>query len=134
MSEAPKGPSRMVEAAGFAPASENTSPQESTMRIRFYFVAPDVEKRRRTVGSQPQKILLLTSEAPVSNQPTKMTSTPGPQADRGRRSQVLRLRERAACPQLVLFPSFVEGDGPRHASCETVPPSNLGRPRALCSS
>ena len=35
MSEAPKGPSRMVEAAGFAPASENTSPQESTMRIRF---------------------------------------------------------------------------------------------------
>ena len=28
MSEAPKGPSRMVEAAGFAPASENTSPQE----------------------------------------------------------------------------------------------------------
>jgi len=28
MSEAPKGPSRMVEAAGFAPASEHTSPQE----------------------------------------------------------------------------------------------------------
>jgi hypothetical protein len=34
-----------------------------------------------------------------------MTSTPGPQADRGRRSQFLRLRERAACPQLWLFPS-----------------------------
>src|SRR5688572_19491034 len=28
MSEAPKEPSRMVEAAGFAPASENTYPQE----------------------------------------------------------------------------------------------------------
>ena len=27
--------SRMVEAPGFAPGSENTSPQESTMRIRF---------------------------------------------------------------------------------------------------
>ena len=23
-----------------------------------------------------------------------------------------------------------EGDGPRHASCETVPPSNLGRPQS----
>src|SRR6188508_3840564 len=57
-----------------------------------------------------------------------MTSTPGPQADRGRRSQVLRLRVRAACPQLWLFPSFNEVDGPRHASCETVSPSNLGRP------
>ena len=27
------------------------------------------------------------------------------------------------------FPSFVEVDGPRHASCETVSPSNLGRPQ-----
>ena len=26
---------RIVEAPGFAPGSENTSPQESTMRIRF---------------------------------------------------------------------------------------------------
>jgi hypothetical protein len=46
----------MVEAAGFAPASENTSPQESTMRIRFENLASDVKKQRRTVGSQPRKV------------------------------------------------------------------------------
>src|SRR5438477_6519208 len=61
-----------------------------------------------------------------------MTSGPHPQAGEGRRSQVLRLRERAANPQLGCFPSFVEVDGPRHASCETVSPSNLVRP--LCPS
>src|SRR5687767_9047312 len=57
-----------------------------------------------------------------------MTSNPSPQADQGGRSQVLRLRERAACLQLWLFHLFYEGDGPRHASYETVSPSNLGRP------
>src|SRR5262245_31137470 len=57
-----------------------------------------------------------------------MTSVPHPQADGGGRSQVLRLRERAAYPQLGWFPSFYEVDGPRHASCETVLPSNLVRP------
>lgn len=35
----------MVEAPGFAPGSENTSPQESTMRIRLYQVAPGVKRR-----------------------------------------------------------------------------------------
>src|SRR3990170_8681562 len=57
-----------------------------------------------------------------------MTSSSGPQADRSGRSQGFTLRERAACLQLVCVPSFDEGDGPRHASCETVSPSNLGRP------
>ena len=41
----------------------------------------------------------------AGNQPAEMTSSPGPQADRGGRSQRFRLRERAACPQLWLFPS-----------------------------
>src|SRR3954469_7356951 len=36
----------MVEAPGFAPGSENTSPQESTMRIRLCGVAPDVKRRK----------------------------------------------------------------------------------------
>src|SRR4030095_7545342 len=61
-----------------------------------------------------------------------MTSGPHPQAGEGRLSQVLRLRERAANPQLGCFPSFVEVDGPRHASCETVLPSNLVRPLVVC--
>src|SRR3954451_21334224 len=61
-----------------------------------------------------------------------MTSSTGPQADRSGRSQGFTLRERAACLQLLVFPSFDEGDGPRHASCETVSPSNLGRPLETC--
>src|SRR4051812_30505561 len=61
-----------------------------------------------------------------------MTSSTGPQADRSGRSQGFTLRERAACLQLLVFPSFDEGDGPRHASCETVSPSNLGRPLITC--
>ena len=35
-----------MEAAGFAPASEHTSPQESTMRIRVCGVAPRVKTRK----------------------------------------------------------------------------------------
>src|SRR3954469_12390872 len=57
-----------------------------------------------------------------------MTSSSGPQADRSGRSQVFTLRERAACSQLCGFHLFYEGDGPRHASYETVSPSNLRRP------
>ena len=68
----------------------------------------------------------------MSRQPAEMTSTPGPQADRGRRSQGFRLRERAAYPQLCGFHLISEGDGPRHASYGTVPPSNLGRPLLAC--
>src|SRR5450830_1959055 len=59
-----------------------------------------------------------------------MTSVPHPQADEDGRSQGIKLRERAAFLQLCCFPPFNEVDGPRHASCETVSPSNLGRP--LC--
>src|SRR5262245_58951345 len=55
--------------------------------------------------ANPSKSHCWTTEIPASNQPAEMTSSPGPQADRGGRSQVLRLRERAACPQLWLCPS-----------------------------
>src|SRR5215213_9138251 len=57
-----------------------------------------------------------------------MTSGSGPQADRSGRSQGFRLRERAACLQLVGFHLFYEGDGPRqrilrnHISVESRSP------------
>ena len=45
----------------------------------------------------------------VGDQPAELTSRSGPQADRRGRSQFLRLRERAACPQLGWFPSDLRG-------------------------
>jgi len=89
------------------------------------------EEAARTAGSQPRKISPFPSGTTGNSQPAKLTSVPHPQADEDGRSQVIRLRERAAYPQLGCFPSFYEVDGPRHASYGTVLPSNLVRP--LCS-
>jgi hypothetical protein len=109
-------------------------------RVRKYFPAgiydayPRLKSRFRredpakTAGSQPQIISPLPFGATGSRQPAEMTSVPDPQADRDGRSQGFTLRERAACPQLWLFHLVYEGDGPRHASCETISPSNLSRP------
>ena len=49
--------SRMVEAPGFAPGSENTSPQESTLRIRLCSVAPDVKKRKNRRAPTPKSLV-----------------------------------------------------------------------------
>jgi len=46
--------SRMVEAPGFAPGSENTSSQDSTMRIRLCGVAPDVKRRKNRQAPTPK--------------------------------------------------------------------------------
>jgi len=43
-----------VEAPGFAPGSENTSPQDSTMRIRLCGVAPDVKRRKNRQAPTPK--------------------------------------------------------------------------------
>ena len=86
------------------------------------------EEAARTAECQPRKISPTPSGTASVSQPAEMTSVPQPQAAEGGRSQVFRLRERAAYPQLGWFPSFNEGDGPRHASYGTVPPSKLFRP------
>ena len=49
--------SRMVEAPGFAPGSENTSSQESTLRIRLCSVAPDVKKRKNRRAPTPENLV-----------------------------------------------------------------------------
>ena len=46
----------MVEAPGFAPGSENTSPQESTMRIRLCRVAPGVKRRKNRRAPTPENL------------------------------------------------------------------------------
>ena len=45
-----------MEAPGFAPGSENTSSQESTMRIRLYNVAPGVKKRKNRRTPTPESL------------------------------------------------------------------------------
>jgi hypothetical protein len=52
MSEGAQRPIEM-EAAGFAPASEHTSPQDSTMRIRLCIVVPDVKRRNNRRAPTP---------------------------------------------------------------------------------
>ena len=89
---------------------------------------PSSRSSEESPGASPGKSRRRRPEQRVGSQPAELTSVSGPQADRKGRSQCLRLRERAACPQLGCFHLFYEGDGPRHASCETISPSNLIRP------
>ena len=46
-----------MEAPGFAPGSENTSSQESTMRIRLCSVAPGVKKRKNRRAPTPKSLV-----------------------------------------------------------------------------
>ena len=46
----------LVEAPGFAPGSENTSSQESTMRIRLCSVAPGVKRRKNRRAPTPESL------------------------------------------------------------------------------
>jgi hypothetical protein len=48
----------------------------------------------------------------------------------GRRSQLIKLRERTNYPQLTDVPSDLRVNGARHASCESLPPSKPCRPHA----
>ena len=135
----------MMEAPGTAPQvvesiEESGGGAGSCTRVRKYIPAGIYDaypllmcrlRRReaaRTAGSQPRKISPAVSGTATIGQPAEMTSVPQPQAAENGRSQVFTLRERAAYPQLGWFPSFNEGDGPRHASYGTVPPSKLFRP------
>jgi hypothetical protein len=45
-----------MEAGGFAPPSENTSSQESTMRIRLYVVASGVKRRKNRRKPTPENL------------------------------------------------------------------------------
>src|SRR5436190_23683709 len=57
-----------------------------------------------------------------------MTSSPALQASSGWTSLLFKQRERAACPQLRCVPPDLRGDGARHASHESLPPSKPYRP------
>src|SRR5206468_3834724 len=59
-----------------------------------------------------------------------MTSSPALQASSGWTSLLFKQRERAACPQLRCVPPDLRGDGARHASRESLPPSKPYRPHA----
>ena len=67
-----------------------------------------------------------------------MTSGPQPPGEvRGRRSQLIKLRERTEYPQLTDVPSDLRVNGARHASRESLPPSKPKSPpreRVSCCS
>jgi hypothetical protein len=57
-----------------------------------------------------------------------MTSSPALQASSGWTSLLIKQRVRAACSQLRCVPPDLRGDGARHASHESLPPSKPCRP------
>src|SRR5262249_32530946 len=57
-----------------------------------------------------------------------MTSVHAPKAKTWGTSLLIKQRERAACPQLRCVPPDLRGDGARHASRESLPPSKPCRP------
>src|SRR6476660_2371461 len=59
-----------------------------------------------------------------------MTSVHAPKAKTWGTSLLIKQRERAACPQLRCVPPDLRGDGARHASHESLPPSKPFRPHA----
>ena len=63
-----------------------------------------------------------------SSQPACLTSTPRAQATCRWTSLLVKQRERAANPQLWLFPPDLRVDGARHASHGPIPPSKPSRP------
>ena len=96
---------RIMEAAGVAPASENTSPTASTCVAASDMSHPASSRDEEKPGARSGKISPVPSESAGVGQPAAMTSVPHPQADEDGRSQGFTLRERAAYPQLGLFPS-----------------------------
>src|SRR5262249_5719619 len=91
--------------------------------------APAVEERRKPAAASPECISSSPVGTASDDQPPVMTSVPAPEAKTGGTSRLIKPRERAACPQLRCVPPDLRGDGARHASRESLPPSKPFRPR-----
>ena len=130
--DADTGPDKcegMVEAAGVEPASEGTSPKDSTCVSASLISRPSCES-----GEKPTATSLSKSHnrAPRRHQiASPFNGVQAPTTGRGRegRSQRIRLRERTDYPQLTDVPSDLRVNGARHASRESLPPSKPSRPR-----
>jgi len=80
-------------------------------------LAPESSRRRDPEARAPTSLLLWHPFPPR-------------RPDRGGRRYLIKQRERAACPQLRCVPPDLRGDGARHASRESLPPSKPYRPHA----
>ena len=120
-----------MEAAGVEPASEEYLPEGLYMRVRFWFLMPDVRKRRKTAGHQTR----MSHDQTPSRHPIASLFNgiwpPTTRRGRGRRSQLIKLRERTEYPQLRDIPSDLRVNGARHASRESLPPSKPYRPHRM---
>jgi|SRR5687767_2535689 len=128
--EAKRKVSRMVEAAGVEPASENTSSQTTTCVSPF-----DCRGRLRTEPSAP-------SASPDSSRPRASRRNAGTSLLNDGHSQATGLlrvtahwflsSESVVCVRsYVCFPQDLRGRGPRHAFRDPAPPSKPSRPREV---
>src|SRR5919198_313674 len=90
--------------------------------------APGVEEQPKPSSASPESSRRPRVGTARGDQPAFMTSSPALQASSGWTSLLFKQRERAACPQLRCVPPDLRGDGPRHASHESLPPSKPCRP------
>src|SRR5437016_5420102 len=118
----------MVEAAGVEPASESTPSQESTC-VAALVVSRPPSKSDGNRRSLAPKSLIAALRRPA-RRPACIYDIRPPSHRRGRggRRYLIKQRERAACSQLRCVPPDLRGDGARHASRESLPPSKPYRP------
>ena len=119
----------MVEAAGVEPASESTSSRDSTCVSASVFSYAGVRKRLKTAGHQTRYVSPRTpSRRPIASLFNGIWP-PTTRRGQGRRSQLIKLRERTEYPQLTDVPSDLRVNGARHASLDSILPSKPERPR-----
>ena len=124
--------SRMVEAAGVEPASEDLSSRDSTCVAASVFSRPTCG-----CGSKPPGARLSAShDQALSRHPVASLFNgiwpPTTRRGRGRRSLLIRQRERTEYPQLRDIPSDLRVNGARHASRDSWSPSKPKRPHEVC--
>jgi hypothetical protein len=118
----------VVEAAGVEPASEGTSPKDSTCVSASVVSCPACGSGSEPPGTRPGKSRGWTPSHHPATSLLNGIWPPTTRRGQGRRSQLIKLRERTNYPQLTDVPSDLRVNGARHASCESLPPSKPCRP------
>ena len=126
---------------------DRVSPQEATLNpecARFPYVGPGFELLERKPGSRAGLSTANNRQAPDPVKSRHRTPSRRPIASlfndiwppttrrgQGRRSLLIKQRERTVYPQLTDVPSDLRVNGARHASRESLPPSKPFRPLML---
>jgi hypothetical protein len=118
----------LVEAAGVEPASEGTSPEDSTCVSPLEFSPPTSKRGEKPSAASSGKSHDRGPQPPAIASLLNGTR-PRLAGASGRASSLFRRRVQAACSQLRWFPhSLASGVEARHASPGSTPPSKPCRP------